>query len=436
MNNIKDICPSLEIKGSDAYFAGVNISSLAEKYGTPLYLMDEDRIRQNCRRYISAVRKSFGENAGVLFASKAASFKRIYEIIESEGLGTDVVSSGEIYSALNARFDMSNAFFHSNNKTDSDIEYGIESGVGYFVCDGEDELLAVDRIAAEKGKVQNVLLRITPGIDPHTFEAVATGKVDSKFGSAVETGQAFELAEKALNLENIRLCGFHCHLGSQIFDEKVYLDGTEIMLNFISEVKKKTGFEAEILDIGGGLGVRYTEDDPIIDIPEIIGKIAAFMKNKAACLGITFPKIYLEPGRSIVADAGITVYTAGSIKRIPGYRNYISVDGGMTDNIRFALYGSKYTIIPAEKMSDDFDGIFSVVGRCCESGDIIGENIPLPQTMKRGDLLVTLVTGAYNYSMASNYNKIGRPPIVMLSCGKDYIAVRRESFEDLASHDL
>ncbi len=417
-------------------FGNFDTVEMANKYGTPLYLMDEDRIRENCRVYKRAIAESFGENAMALYAGKAASFKQIYRIMKEEGMGIDVVSSGEVETAVQTGFPMENAYFHSNNKTDRDIEFGIKSGVGFFVVDNVEELKAIERIAGEMGKVQSVLLRITPGIDPHTYDEVATGKVDSKFGSAIETGQAQSITEYALSLKNVKLCGFHCHVGSQVFDSDVYIRASSIMLDFIADMKKLYGYEAEILDLGGGYGVRYTEQDPTIDIVANIRQVAEHIKSVCGKLNISVPSIRFEPGRSIVADAGMTLYTVGTIKKIPGYKNYVSIDGGMTDNPRFALYRSKYTVIAANKANDKCDFECSVVGRCCESGDIIAEEIMLPSGMERGDCIAVLTTGAYNYSMASNYNRVPRPPIVMLYGDRDYVAVRRETFADVCSYDV
>ncbi len=438
MYNDKMICSNISVgENGHLYFAGQDTTELAAKYGTPLYLFDEERIRSNCRTYLTALTQAFGEGKGkALYASKAASFKRVYEIMKEEGMGIDVVSCGEICTAVKAGFPMENAFFHSNNKTDADIEYAIQNGVGCFVADNEEELYAIDRIAGEHGVKQNIMFRITPGIDPHTFAAVTTGKVDSKFGSAIETGKAEEITAKALDCKNIELIGFHCHVGSQVFDSDVYIRSAEIMLEFIADMKAKFGFEARCLDLGGGYGVRYTNADPIINITESILSVGEAVKNKCTQLNISVPEISMEPGRSIVADAGMTLYTVGSLKKIPGFINYVSIDGGMTDNIRYALYGSAYTLLPANKMNEEPDLTCSVVGRCCESGDIIQPGVELPSSIRRGDIVATLTTGAYNYSMASNYNRVPRPPIVMLSKGKSYVAVRRETYEDVAGLDV
>ena len=430
------ICENLKRnENGELCFAGLELSPLAKKYGTPLYLYDEDRVRHNCRVYLDAVKEGFGENARVMYASKAASFKRLYEIIKEEGLGVDVVSCGEIYTAALAGFPLENAYFHSNNKTAEDIEFAIKNGVGYFVVDNAEELFAIDEIAAKYGKKQKIMLRITPGIDPHTYAAVATGKVDSKFGSAIETGQAEAITSLALTFENLELQGFHCHVGSQIFDADVYLATSRVMLKFVADMDRKLGFICRELDIGGGLGVRYVESQPVLDIKKTILAVAVDMKATAKELGITLPRISFEPGRSIVADAGLTLYTVGTVKRIPGYKSYVSVDGGMTDNPRFALYGSPYTILPV--FDDDGEKeACSVVGRCCESGDILQENVPIRADVKRGDLLACLTTGAYHYSMASNYNRIPRPPVVMLKNGESYLAVKRETIEDIVRLDV
>lgn len=430
------ICDNITVQNGILHFAGQDTVKLAEKYGTPLYLMDEDKIREKCRTYKQAFEKHFGAAAQPLYASKANCFKRIYEIMKEEGMGIDVVSSGEIYTAKQAGFDLSHAYFHSNNKTDEDIRYAVENGIGYFVADNVEEVKAVETEAARQGICQKLLLRLTPGIDPHTYEAVATGQVDSKFGSAIETGQAEEITAFALAQPHIELAGFHCHVGSQVFGEDIFERAAIVMLEFMAEMKEKYGFTAPILDLGGGYGVRYTDNDPYLDIEKKVGEVAAVVKETCERLHLNLPEIHMEPGRSIVADAGMTLYTVGTVKKIPGYKNYISIDGGMADNPRFALYGSEYTCLLANKMNETCDFPCSLVGRCCESGDIIQENILMPSSVGRGDIAAVCTTGAYNYSMASNYNKLPKPPIVMLSGGRDYIAVKRESFEDLCRNDV
>ncbi len=437
LNSNFSICDNIDVsENGHLTFAGQDTVALAKKYGTPLYLMDEERIRYNCRTFTNAIRKTFGGMGKVMYASKAASFKRIYEIMREEGMSIDVVSCGEIYSALKGGFPLENAYFHSNNKTDEDISFAIENGIGYFVVDNEEELYAIDKEAKKHGLIQPILLRITPGIDPHTFEAVATGKVDSKFGSAIETGQAEEMVKLALTFENIKVSGLHCHVGSQVFDSDVFLRSADVMLDFILDMKKKFGFITEQLDLGGGFGVRYLSSDPICDLDTIFTEIGDFIAKKVEELGIDMPMIGFEPGRSIVADAGMTLYTVGTVKRIPEFINYVSVDGGMGDNIRYALYNAPYTLAIANKANEAYDMKCTVVGRFCESGDMLQENVPMPESVERGDILATLTTGAYNYSMASNYNRVSRPPVVMLSDGASYLAVRRETLDDLVSLDV
>ncbi len=434
MNDI--LCENISICDGILHFAGQSTVSLAQQYGTPLYLMDEDRIRNRMSVYRSGMQAAFGDYGHVLYASKAASFKRIYEIAREEGIGIDVVSSGEIATALKAGYPLEKACFHSNNKTDWDIRYAMENGIGMFAVDNREELYAIDAIAGEMGRKQPLILRITPGIDPHTYAAVNTGMVDSKFGSAIETGQAEEMVRLALSLPHLELMGFHCHVGSQVFDSDVFLQTADIMFAFIAEMREKLGFVTQKLDLGGGYGVRYTEADPHMDIESNLLTVGKRVRELVARYHLQMPHIYLEPGRSIVADAGMTLYTMGTLKKIPGYKNYVSVDGGMADNPRYILYGSKYTLLPAGKMHAPRNMICSVVGRCCESGDILQENVPMPENLQRGDIIACLTTGAYNYSMASNYNRLPRPAVVMLTKGESYVAVRRETLEDITRLDV
>lgn len=430
------ICDNLSVnKKGHLTFAGFDTVELAEKYGTPLYLMDEEKIREKVRIYKSAMEKYLPAGSAPEFASKAFSAKQIYRIMAEEGISTDLVSAGEIYTASSAGFPMEKSFFHGNNKTDADIRFALEKGVGYFIADNEDELAALDRIAGENGKRQKLLLRVTPGIDPHTHKKISTGAVDSKFGIAIGTGQAKETVKYILTLNNIELCGFHCHVGSQVFESDPFADALGIMLRFAAEVRETLGYTAEIINLGGGFGVRYTESDPEIDYAEKIREVGEALDSECDKLGFPKPKIMMEPGRSIVADAGMTLYTVGSVKQIRGYKNYVSVDGGMTDNPRYALYESPYTVILASRADAEKDFTAAIAGRCCESGDLIQENVKLPKP-RRGEILAVLTTGAYNYSMASNYNRLPRPAVVMLSKNGDYIAVRRETPEDIARLDI
>ncbi|MBR2489406.1 MAG: diaminopimelate decarboxylase, partial [Clostridia bacterium] len=416
-------------------FAGYDTVDLAEKYGTPLYLMDENKIRQHVRVYKTAMAKYFPEGSRPEFASKAFSCKQIYRIMAEEDIDIDVVSCGEIYTAFSAGFPMERCYFHGNNKTDADIRFAIEKKVGCFVIDNEDEMFALNEIAGEMGVKQKALLRVTPGIDPHTHKKISTGSEESKFGNSIKTGQALELTEKLLSLENIELCGFHCHIGSQIFESEPFKTASEMMLEFILKVKETCGFVPKKLNLGGGFGVRYTEKDPVIDYCEKIREVADYLKAQCSDLGLDVPEILMEPGRSLVADAGMTLYTVGSVKEIKGYKNYVSIDGSMADNPRYTLYESPYTVILASRAEDEKNFCATVAGRCCESGDLIQEDVLMPRP-QRGEILAVLTTGAYNYSMASNYNRIPRPPVVMLSDKGDYVAVKRETFDDVCALDI
>ena len=414
---------------------GYDTADLAETYQTPLLLMDEEVLRKRCRVYVNAMQEAFPEGSMPLFASKALSFKGMYRIMAEEHMGVDVSSPGELYTALKAGFPMEKVYFHGNNKTDADIRLAMESKLGYFICDNQDELSAIDREAGRQGIRQKILLRLTPGIDPHTHAKINTGRVDSKFGAAIETGQAEALVKKALSCRNVDLQGCHCHIGSQIFEHEPFCDAAVIMVKFLREMKDRYGFSAKVLNLGGGMAVPYTENDPSISYADNIQHIGILVKQACMDQGIDEPVILMEPGRSIVADAGLTLYTVGAIKKIPGFKNYVSVDGGMTDNPRYTLYQSAYTVLPADHMKDKADFLCTVAGRCCESGDLIQENVLLPEP-KRGDLLAVLTTGAYNFSMASNYNRVPRPAVVMLSENGSYEAVRRESLDDLLRNDL
>ena len=434
--NIFDIFTHLSVN-SDGHLTigGLDTVELAREFGTPAYVMDEDCIRNTCRTYLAAAREYFGEDALPLYASKAFSCVGIYKIAAEEGMGIDCVSGGELYTARAAGFPAEKIYFHGNNKTDRDIRDAMDMGVGTFVVDNTDELYAVDSIAAEKGITQRILLRITPGIDPHTHRAVCTGSVDSKFGSAIETGQAMEIVKLAISLKNVKLVGLHCHIGSQIFDIEPFSDAADIMSRFIADIKRECGFEIEELNLGGGLGVPYTKHDRTVDYADSIRQIASVVTEFCKQNGIRMPRVILEPGRSLVAASGITLYTVGSVKEIPGFKNYVSVDGGMPDNPRYALYQSQYNALVANRADQPDDYRATLAGRCCESGDLIGENMEMQKPV-RGDIMAVLATGAYNYSMASNYNRIPRPPVVMVKDGKARLLIKRESYEDIIRNDV
>ena len=414
---------------------GVDTVKLAEKYGTPLYVMDENAFREQCRIYKNAATLHFGEDALPLYASKALCFTEIYRIAAEEGMGIDCVSGGELYTAKRAGFPADRIYFHGNNKTDKDISDAMDMGVGTFVVDNCDELMAVSEQAQSRGIKQRILLRITPGIDPHTHRAIMTGNVDSKFGNAIVTGQAMEIVKKAIDAKGVELVGLHCHIGSQIFDIEPFADAARIMTQFIARIKEECYFEIRELNLGGGLGVKYTEYDRDVDYASAIADIAKIVRELCREYGVAMPKVRLEPGRSLVAAAGATLYTVGSVKEITGFRNYVSVDGGMPDNPRYALYQSQYTALIANRATEPKAYRATVAGRCCESGDLIGENMELQRPV-RGDILAVLVTGAYNYSMASNYNRIPRPPVIMIKDGEDRVVVRRETYEDIVRNDV
>lgn len=422
-------------KNGHLHFAGMDTVALAKKHGTPLYLIDENKIRENCRTYVSCVQKYFGKNSIPLYASKALCYLDIYRILKEEGTGVDVVSGGEIYTALKAGFPASLMFFHGNNKTDADIEFAVSRGVGHFVVDNREELEAVNTLAGRHGIKQKILLRLSPGIDPHTHKAVVTGSVDSKFGTAIETGQAMEITKYALSMPNIVLVGFHCHIGSQIFEHTPFSDAAKIMLAFIAEVQAETGFLAQMLNLGGGIGVRYIEEDKKLDIDTIFSGIKSEVDTFCRENNLKAPTILFEMGRYISANAGMTLYTVGSFKTITGYKSYVSIDGGMPDNPRYALYQSLYTVLIANRADEEKTVTATIAGRCCESGDLIQENVPI-QPCKRGDTLAVLVTGAYNYAMASHYNRLPKPPIVSIYNKTDKVVVKRESYEDLCRNEI
>ena len=430
------ICENITTKENELYFNNFKISDLAKKYGTPLYLMDENRIRYNINIYKNALKKYFGNDAMMLYASKACSFKYMYNIMQDENIGIDVVSIGELYTAKMAGFNLQNAYFHSNNKTDYDIQFAIENNIGFFVADNIEEIKVIDKICEKQNKTQKILLRITPGIDTHTYEADQTGKVDSKFGTAIETGDAIELVNEILKFKHIDLYGFHCHVGSQVFEEDVFERTAVIMIKFFNDVKQKYDLDTKIFDIGGGIGVRYEEKDPHIDIDKKIKDLSIVIKDEINKYNLKMPSFRIEPGRSIVADSGMTVYQVGTIKIIKGYKNYVSVDGGMTDNPRYALYQAIHSCLTINKMNEPLDFCADLVGRCCESGDIIIPKAMFPSSIKRYDYVAVLTTGAYNYSMASNYNRLTRPPVVMLKDDKDFVVVKKESLEDIIKNDM
>ncbi len=409
--------------------------SLAENYGTPLYVMDEATIRQTLRAYRDSMNTCYPNGGTVAFASKACSFKEMYRIVNDEQCFVDVVSGGELYTALSVGFPAEHILFHGNNKTDAEIRFALNSGVGRIVADNPADLRRISRTAVALDKTASIFMRITPGIDAHTHDFVKTGQLDSKFGFTLENGEALEDVGEALSLPNIELKGLHCHIGSQIFDEKPFEHAAEVMLGFMNEIRDRYDVTLTELDLGGGFGIRYTDADEPLESGEYMTRVSSALHATAQRLNYPVPHIYIEPGRSIVAPAGITLYTVAGVKVIPDVRTYVSVDGGMADNPRYALYQAEYTAVIANKASQPADNIVTIAGRCCESGDLLQENTPLQQA-EEGDILAVLSTGAYNYSMASHYNRLPNPAVVMVNDGGSRVVVRGETYEDVIRNDI
>lgn len=414
---------------------GVDTVSLAKEYGTPLYVVDEDLVRENCRLFKESIDRCYGGRGLVCYASKAFCCKEIYRVMKEEQIGVDVVSAGEIYTALSAGFPAENMCFHGNNKTADELSYALDNGVGRIIVDNLTELELLNALAGQRGKCPAILLRVKPGIDAHTHSFIRTGQIDSKFGFAIETGEALEAAKEAVSLENVRLVGAHCHIGSQIFDIDPFVLAAEVMMNYIAKVKEETGVELTDLNLGGGFGIKYTDEDHPVPCGRYMEKVSEKVKEMAQALGLKVPFILLEPGRSVIAPAGITLYTVGARKEIPDIRTYLSIDGGMTDNPRYALYQSKYDVVLANKANLPKDDIVTLAGKCCESGDLIGEGLKI-QRAHTGDLVAVLATGAYNYAMSSNYNRVAKPAVVFVRDGESRVAVKRETLEDLVRNDL
>lgn len=427
-------CLEINEKGH-LQMGGCDLLDIAEEFKTPAYIMDEAVIRRNCKAYINSIQKYYNGNGIALYASKALSCKYLYRIAHDEGMGVDVVSGGELYTALKAGFPAEKIYFHGNNKTVDELTFALKGGVGRIVVDNPCELDTLNSLARDNGVCANIMFRVKPGIDAHTHSFIRTGQIDSKFGAALETGEAEEMVKRAISLDSVHLVGFHCHIGSQIFELAPFELAAETMMNFIGDMHDKFNFETEELNLGGGFGIKYTDEDSPINYGEYMRTVSEVVKNTAAKRSVKLPFIIVEPGRSIVAEAGLTLYTVGGVKEIPNIRTYVSVDGGMGDNPRYILYQSEYTAVLANQPAKEPKIPVTIAGKCCESGDLIGENIMLPE-VKPGDILAILSTGAYNYSMASNYNRIPRPPIIMIKDGKPVIAVRRETYDDIIINDL
>lgn len=424
---------TMEVRENELFIGGLSSSDLAKKYGTPLYVMDEKLLRDTCKNYYNSFKCN--ENNRVAFAGKAFLTLEMCRLIHEEGLNLDVVSGGELYTAYKAGFPMEKIYFHGNNKTIDEIELGIEKRVGRFIVDNLEEMEIINEIAERYGVTQEIYIRLTPGIEAHTHEYIQTGQIDSKFGFAPVGNTIMNAVKHALSLKNLNLKGLHCHIGSQIFEIKPFEDAAEIMLNHIYEIKQETGHEITELDLGGGFGIYYTEVDKPRKIEEYCNAILNKVDEISTKLGINKPVLTIEPGRSIVGNAGTTLYTIGAIKDIEGVRKYVSVDGGMCDNIRPALYEAKYEMSIANKINEPADDKVAVAGKCCESGDILMKDIYI-QKPERGDILAVFTTGAYGFSMFSNYNKNVRPAVVFVKNGEAKVVSKRQDYKDLLGLEI
>ncbi|MGX4584748.1 diaminopimelate decarboxylase [Paenibacillus chitinolyticus] len=413
---------------------GVDTTELAARYGTPLYVVDEALVRRRCREFVDAFQAS-GLKFQVAYASKAFCVMAMCRIIAEEGLSLDVVSDGELFTALQAGFPPERIHFHGNNKTPAEIEMALDAGIGCFVVDNFTELRMLDAIAGSKGKRVPILLRITPGVEAHTHEYISTGQIDSKFGFDLGNGAAFEAVQESAAANHLLLLGVHSHIGSQIFEVEGFRVAAEKVAQFASQVRDELNVVFSVINLGGGFGIRYVEGDTPLPMSTYVEAIAEAVKTRFEAVSYPMPEIWIEPGRSIVGDAGTTLYTVGTNKDIPGVRKYVSVDGGMTDNPRPALYQSQYEAMLANRASEPSQETVSIAGKCCESGDMLIWDVELP-LVQTGDILAVASTGAYNYSMASNYNRIRRPAVVFVKDGMADMAVKRETYEDLVRNDV
>ncbi|MCO6017707.1 diaminopimelate decarboxylase [Carnobacterium divergens] len=413
---------------------GIDTVLLADKYQTPLFVYDIALIRERCREFKETFeRKQI--NAQVAYASKAFSCLAIYQLMAQEGMSLDVVSGGELYTAIQAGFPSKKIHFHGNNKTKTEMNAALDYQIGCFVVDNFNELTLLNQLASQKEHTVKILIRVTPGVEAHTHDYISTGQEDSKFGFDLMNGQAEQAVIEAMNLSNIELIGLHSHIGSQIFESDGFLMAIDKLLSKTIEWQKAFGFHLSVLNLGGGFGIRYTKEDQPLAIPELMVSIIDEVILKTTELGIPMPEIWLEPGRSLVGDAGTTLYETGSQKEVPNVRNYLAVDGGMSDNIRPALYDAKYTGILANRATEQPTATYSIAGKCCESGDMLIWDLPLPK-VQEPNVLAVFSTGAYGYSMASNYNRIPRPAVVFVENNVDFLAIRRETYADVMQLDI
>ncbi|WP_442945381.1 diaminopimelate decarboxylase [Oceanirhabdus sp. W0125-5] len=421
-------------KKGNLEIGGVDSIELVQEYKTPLYVVDEEFVRENCREF----KENFilnGIETEVIYASKAFLNMEICRLINEEKLSLDVVSGGELYTAIKSGFPAEKIYMHGNNKTENELKMALETGVGRIIVDNLNELDLLEDLCDRLDKKIDVLLRVNPGIEAHTHEYIQTSKNDSKFGESIFSKDIYEFVKKFQHSSRVTLKGFHCHIGSQIFEENFFHQGTLVMLDFIKKIKNECNFVTEELNLGGGFGVYYSYEDEPINVESCLKGMLKIISDKINELGLNIPKVMIEPGRAIIANGGITLYEVGGIKNTFGGINYIFVDGGMTDNPRTALYGAKYDAVVANKMNEENKNLYTVAGKCCESGDILVKNIKLPK-VERKDILAVMSTGAYNYSMSSNYNRIPRPAVVFVKNREAKLAVKRETYEDILRNDL
>jgi diaminopimelate decarboxylase len=412
---------------------GVEATALAREFGTPLYVMDEQAIRQNARDYLAAFRARYPK-VEVSFAGKAFLCAAICKLIEQEGLNLDVASGGELYTALYAGFPAKRITLHGNNKSVEELKMALDARVGHIVIDNLYEIDLLTELAAGLKAPQDVLLRVAPGIDPHTHRRISTGQVDTKFGFDVASGAVMIAARRVQEIPNLRLRGLHCHVGSQLLDTECHEASVGVMADLFIQISRECGLALDELNIGGGLGIRYLRDHRPPTLDEFADVVTGVLKRKLDEAGIAYPTLLQEPGRFLVGEAGTTLYTVGSIKQIPGVRTYVAVDGGMSDNPRPALYEAKYEVLVANKADRPHDRVVTVSGKHCET-DLLFRDVALADPQP-GDLLAVQSTGAYNYTMASNYNRFRRPPVVLVNDGQADLIVRRESYEDLVAREV
>lgn len=413
---------------------GIDTEKLVEKYGSPLMVYDVALIKERARMFLRVVNQK-GVKGRAFYASKAFNTTALLQLLAKEGMCFDVVSGGEFYTALKAGVDPQNILFHGNNKSESELEFALSNGIGTIVIDNFHEIDLLEKIAKKLGIVVSCLLRVTPGVDAYTHKYIITGNEDSKFGFDLNNGQADEAVAHLHSHESFDLKGIHSHIGSQIFGEEGYMIAMDRVFAKLSEWKEKHSFTPRVLNIGGGFGIRYSVRDHLKPYEGFITLVVDKFIKRCHEIEISIPELWIEPGRSVVAEAGTTLYKIGARKEIPGTRTYISVDGGMTDNIRPALYQATYEAVLSNRMLDDVAEEVTIAGRCCESADLLIENIKLPKA-KVNDTLAIFCTGAYGYSMASNYNKIPRPAVVFVENFNDQLVIRRETYEDLVQYDL